>query len=183
MVQSDTEFDLLDPNEDISAFFEVLDEDLELGEVVVGMVEEVSTSEASSEEKGESSQPQFVCKYCDKVTKSKGGLTRHMSSMHVEYHYENYYQSKLDGGSLHNLIKKAIAESLKKTSAIQKKFEIISSVITTKSVKRSLKKLKKFLKSLKNLEMLVNFLTVFLTHLLLIHALTFHPYAFLLLLF
>ncbi|XP_066930294.1 uncharacterized protein [Clytia hemisphaerica] len=56
MVESDTEFDVLDPNEDISAFFEVLDEDLELGEVVVGMVEEVSTSEASSEEKGESSK-------------------------------------------------------------------------------------------------------------------------------
>ena len=55
MVQSDTEFDLLDPNEDISAFFEVLDEDLELGEVVVGMVEEVSTSEASSSEE----KPQF----------------------------------------------------------------------------------------------------------------------------
>ena len=110
MVESETEFDLLDPNEDISAFFEVLDEDLELGEVVVGMVEEVSTSEASSEEKGESSKPQFVCRYCDKETKSKGGLTRHMSTMHVEYHYDNYYQSKLDGGSLHDLIKKAIAE-------------------------------------------------------------------------
>jgi len=33
MVENDTEFDLFDPEEDISIFFEVLDEQLELGEV------------------------------------------------------------------------------------------------------------------------------------------------------
>ena len=112
MVEDDTEFDLLDPNEDISVFFEVLDEELELGEVVVGMVEEVSTSETldSAENHKEAAKPQFVCKYCSKITKSKGGLTRHMSCMHEEYHYENYYSPKLDGSSLHDLIKKAITE-------------------------------------------------------------------------
>ena len=103
MVEDDTEFDL----EDISIIFEVLDEQLELGEVVVGMVEEVSTTESEGLKEN---KPQFVCKYCGKITKSKGGLTRHMCCMHEEYHYDNYYSSKLDSGSLHSLVKKSITE-------------------------------------------------------------------------
>jgi len=30
--------------------------------------------------------------------------------MHEEYHYDNYHSSRLDGGSLHSLVKKAITE-------------------------------------------------------------------------
>lgn len=106
MEETGFEFDVLDPEEDISIFFEVVDEALASNEVVEGMVEEISTSEVVEDEK----PPEFVCQYCEKVTKTKGGLKRHMSSMHAQYHYDNYYSSKLDHGSLYNLVKKAISE-------------------------------------------------------------------------
>eukprot|EP00111_Clytia_hemisphaerica_P012359 TCONS_00036305-protein len=107
IVETEFEFDVLDLEEDISIFFEVVDEALASSEVVEGMVDEISTSEVVENEK----PPEFVCQ-CSIVRRSqnpKGGLTRHMSSMHAQYHYDNYYSSKLDASSLHDLVKKAIS--------------------------------------------------------------------------